>query len=347
MRIHRLTSVPGFIVFDLDDARVNAGGTRLAPDVTEDEAGQLARAMTYKFAVLERRVGGAKAAIVGSTAEREDLMRRFCEEVRPLTEAGEFLTGADLGTSFHDFDAMRPPGEPPHVMGSSIGGTPLEDLVTGYGVVAAAEAAIGSLEGLTFAIEGFGKVGSGVAREAVRRGARVVCVSTLEGAVWNPAGLDVELMIQLRRHHGDGFVWHLGSEVDGSPLTLFDREAEVVVPGARPGVVDAEVAERMPMRWVVPAANVPYTRESIDVLRARRVRFLPDFVCNAGATIGFVADARTPGEVFREVGSTIARLISEASIDPTGYYAGACGIAERFLATWRGADGMPEGPPLA
>src|SRR5713226_8733511 len=47
-----LGSVPGFVVFDLPGAPVSAGGTRLAPDVTMAEVALLARAMTYKFAVL-------------------------------------------------------------------------------------------------------------------------------------------------------------------------------------------------------------------------------------------------------------------------------------------------------
>src|ERR1700732_5581508 len=65
-----LGSVPGFVVFDLPGAPVSAGGTRLAPDVTMAEVALLARAMTYKFAVLGDRVGGAKAGVVGDPADR-------------------------------------------------------------------------------------------------------------------------------------------------------------------------------------------------------------------------------------------------------------------------------------
>ena len=51
----------------------------------------------------------------------------------------------------------------------------------------------------------------------------------------------------------------------------------------------------------MPAANVPYTADAIDVMRARRVRYLADFVCNAGATIGYRPMRRTPGELFAHV----------------------------------------------
>ena len=70
MGLLRLKTVDGFIAFDLDDCRVNAGGTRLAPDVSEREAGLLARAMTYKFAALELQMGGAKAVVRGRAEDR-------------------------------------------------------------------------------------------------------------------------------------------------------------------------------------------------------------------------------------------------------------------------------------
>lgn len=344
MRLQRLETVDGFIAFDLDDARVSAGGTRYAPDVSEREAELLARAMTYKFAVLGRQTGGAKGAVRGSPEQKRDLMRRYCEEILPLYRAMTFLTGADLGTSYDDFAPLRDPAQPPHVMGSSVDGIPLEDLVTGLGVVASAEAAMGSIEGMRVALEGFGKVGGGVAREAVRRGARVVAISTVEGCIHDPAGLDVELMFHLRSAHGDGFVHHAGGESRRDPRALFDVESDVLVPGARVGVVTAATAATLNTRWIVPAANVPYARDAIDVLKGRGVRFLADFVCNAGATIGFVCGADTASGVFDAVERTATELTSEACVDPAGPYAGACRIAERFLLTWR--ESTVE-PPLA
>ena len=67
--IIELGSVPGFVVFDLPGVPVSAGGTRLAPDVSVAEVALLARAMTYKFAALGQRVGGAKAGVRGNPAD--------------------------------------------------------------------------------------------------------------------------------------------------------------------------------------------------------------------------------------------------------------------------------------
>lgn len=347
MVIHHLRTVDGFIAFDFDDARFSAGGTRYAPDVTEAEAALLARAMTYKFGVLGLQAGGAKGAVRGMPGQKAELMRKYCEEIRPLVDERRFGTAADLGTSEADFAQLRDSSQPPSVMAGHIAGESIEDLVTGFGVVVAAETAIGSLDGTTFAIEGFGKVGGGVAREAVRRGARVVAVSTIEGCVFDPAGLDVEAMLSLRCAHGDGFVHHAGARFDADPKALFETDADILVPGARTGVITADVAERLRTRWIVPASNVPYTKGALEVLRRRRVRYLADFVCNAGATIGFTSGAEGPGELFRHIEKKISELQERAGAHPSGPYEGAVAMAEEFMRTWRGEDGMPDGPPLA
>jgi glutamate dehydrogenase (NAD(P)+) len=346
MKVHRLTTVDGFIAFDLDDCRVNAGGTRLAPDVTEAEACLLAKAMTYKFAALELEMGGAKAVIRTGAAERAEVMRRYCEEIRPLVESVRFLTGPDIGTFEDDFAPLRRPGET-GVLSQRIDGVPFEDVLTGFGVVAAAEVAIGSLQGATVAIEGFGKVGGGVAREAVRRGATVVAVSTLGGCVVNKSGLDVAEMWAKRAEHGDDVVQHVGGEVR-APTALFEIAADVVVPGARTGVIDADRARRIAVRVVAPAANVPYVAGALEILRGRGIRALPDFVCNAGAVIGYISNTVTShDEMLALVERRIGEILRRAMEHPQGPFAGGCAVAEEFLRRWRPSSGMPQGPPLA
>ena len=68
--ILELSSVPGFVVFDLPGVAESAGGTRLAPDVSVAEVALLARAMTYKFAALGEQTGGAKAGVRGDPSDR-------------------------------------------------------------------------------------------------------------------------------------------------------------------------------------------------------------------------------------------------------------------------------------
>ena len=316
--ILELSSVPGFVVFDLPGVAESAGGTRLAPDVSVAEVALLARAMTYKFAALGAQTGGAKAGVRGDPSDRPGkaaLMAQFCAEIAPLTDSGRLLTGPDMGTAEEDFAPLREHRASPAAISAVVDGVPFEDLLTGYGVAAAAEAALsarwgGDWSGRSVAIEGFGKVGGGVAREVTRRGGRVAAVSTVAGCLADPAGLDVERLLALRRGYGDACVLHYGRAA-GPPGELFTAvDADVVVPGTRPGVISARTAGSLPpgVRVIAPAANVPYTAPGADVLGQRGIVALPDFVCNAGAVIGYrsAADA-TPEQVLADVEATIRR----------------------------------------
>lgn len=349
-----LQSVPGFIVFDLPGAETSAGGTRLASDVTVAEVALLARAMTYKYAALGARVGGAKAGVVGDPGDRADRaarIARYCAEIRPLVEAGRFLTGPDMGTFEEDFAPLREHRAAPSVMSAVVDDVPFEDLLTGYGVAVAAETALratagGGWHGRSVAVEGFGKVGGGVAREVVRRGGRVVAVSTITGSIADPAGLDIERLLELRSGYGDDCVARYDGHV-APAAHLFTAEADVIVPGARPGVISGPVAESLAPSVVVvaPAANVPYTSAGAHVLRDRGIAALPDFVCNAGAVLGYrSAPENAPAQVLRGVETRITELISGVLIHPSGPLAAACEQAAAFLRSWWGD---PPDPPFA
>jgi glutamate dehydrogenase/leucine dehydrogenase len=99
------------------------------------------------------------------------------------------------------------------------------------------------------------------------------------------------------------------------------------------------------VRVIAPAANVPYTAQGAEVLGRRGIVALPDFVCNAGAVIGYRSPVgATPEAVLDAVGATITELIAEALRHRDGPLAGACERAGSFLRGWWG---QPPGPPFA
>ncbi len=349
-----LQSVPGFIVFDLPGVQTSAGGTRLAPDVTAAEVALLARAMTYKYAALGARVGGAKAGVVGDPRDRADRaarIARYCAEIGPLVRAGRFLTGPDMGTFEADFAPLRDRRAAPGAISAVVDGVPFEDLLTGYGVAVAAETALRATttsgwDGRSAAIEGFGKVGGGVAREVTQRGGRVVAISTVAGSVNDPSGLDINRLLELRSSYGDDCLAHYGLPV-APAAALFTAEADVVIPGARPGVISGQVARSLTaaVRVVAPAANVPYTRAGAEVLRERTIAALPDFVCNAGAVLGYRSPPEdSPAQVLRSAANRITEIISLVMSHPSGPLTGACDHAATFLRSWWGE---PPAPPFA
>ena len=345
MKTLRLKTVDAYIAFDFE-CPTSAGGTRLAPDVTERETQLLARAMSYKFAVLETKFGGAKGAIRATPATRDDAIRHYVDEIRPMVLATKFLTSTDLGTMPEDLKSL-PGTDQADLMHTEYRGMPLDAYLTGLGVATAAETVLGGLEGRTAAIEGFGKVGGATAVEMARRGARLVAFSTIHGFVQRPSGFDVKELLHLRSQYGDRLIEHLAEEVQ--PVAgLFLVEADVLVPGARIGVIDESRARALKARVVAPGANVPYTAGALEVLRERGIPALADFVCNSGATIGYVTDGLLRAdEAVAAVEKRVRELTKESVKDPNGPHAGAARIAEAHLRTWLEPAQMPDGPALA
>jgi glutamate dehydrogenase (NAD(P)+) len=258
--------------------------------VVIDEVARLARAMTWKLAVCGVPYAGAKAGIRFAGGDRAAVLAAYKRALEPYAET--FFTGPDMGTSSADF--LDPDLEPLPVWAQTVEGLGMDDLGTGHGVKAAAEAALAhvgrTLDGAAVAIEGFGKVGAGTARACARAGARIVAVSTVNGLLADADGLDVEELLALRAPHGDRFVEH-GPRPVRPTEELFALECDVLVPGARPNSITADVAQRVRCAVVAPAANIPYGTGATEILHERGIIAVPDFVANSGgvhlfATVG-------------------------------------------------------------
>jgi glutamate dehydrogenase (NAD(P)+) len=270
-----------FIVVDHDEFPVSAGGTRMLPDVDVHEVARLARAMTWKFAACRVPYAGAKAGIRFAGGDRAAVLAAYQRALEPYSDV--FVTGPDMGTFPADFLDGRE--DPVPLWARTHEGLGMDDLATGHGVRAAAEAALRhvgrTLEGAAVAIEGFGKVGAGTARACVRAGARLVGVSTVHGLLADGDGLDVEELFALRERHGDRLVEH-GPRSARPREALFDLDCDVLVPGARPDSITGEVAERLSCAVVAPGANIPYGPGAVEILHQRGILAVPDFVSNSG-----------------------------------------------------------------
>ena len=246
------------VVIDHELFPVSAGGTRMLADVDTAEVARLARAMTWKFAACRVRYAGAKAGVRFSGGDRGAVLAAYKRALEPYIET--FLTGPDMGTSPADFVEDEHAADLP-LWAKSHEGMDLDDLATGAGVAGAAEAALShlgrTLAGATVVVEGFGKVGAGTARACARAGAKVIAISTIAGALVDPAGLDVEQLLELRAEHGDRLVEH-GPAPARPREQIFEVVCDVLVPGARPDSITVELAERGEWAVVAPGANVPY-----------------------------------------------------------------------------------------
>jgi glutamate dehydrogenase (NAD(P)+) len=169
-----------------------------------------------------------------------------------------------------------------------LGGIPLDQVgATGLGLAACAEAvqAAGDLrlEDARVAVQGFGAVGGHAARFLVERGAVLVAASDSAGAVVNPAGLEVAA---LGAWKAEGH--SVGTFPGGAPMPrddLLGMDCDLLVPAARPDVLDAGNAELVRATVVLEGANIPATGEAEQLLHKRGVLVVPDIIANAGGVI--------------------------------------------------------------
>jgi glutamate dehydrogenase (NAD(P)+) len=338
------SGLEAFVVIDHELFPCSAGGTRMLPDVDVEEVARLARAMTWKFAVCRVPLAGAKAGIRFSGGDRDGVLAAYRRALSPFQDL--FLTGPDMGTDPADFvtDDMA---ELP-LWAQSHEGLGMDDLATGHGVKAAAEAALRSagreLEGAAVAIEGFGKVGAGTARACARAGARVVGVSTVHGLLAEPDGLDVDGLIALRERFGDRLVEN-GSAAVRPREELFELDMDVLVPGARPDAVTVAVAQRTTATVVAPGANIPYAEGAVEALHARGILAIPDFISNSGGVHLYesVVEADGPAAALaiieRLVGNAVTRTLALAETEGVTPLAAAHRDVRTYLQSETGADG--------
>jgi glutamate dehydrogenase (NAD(P)+)/glutamate dehydrogenase (NADP+) len=322
------TGMKGIIVVDTMNLAGAGGGTRMLPDITTEEMFGLARAMTYKFAMLDLPVGGSKAGIwadPGMPREQKDaVLKAFGRLVKPIIESG-VTVASDMGTDTQDVETIYAgAGLDNQTSGLSLqekDGEPLENHATGYGVVVAARAACEfagiDIRTATVAIEGFGKAGGGVARYIEEAGAKVVAMSNIDGTVYNKDGLDIPSLLAARETSGDRA---LSEYKDGEHLSkqdIFALPVDILVPGARPYVIHNTNADTVQAKVISSIANNPVTDEADQVLFQKDVLFMPDFLSNAGGVVIAILDllGGTEDDLFRSLDALIGPLTKEILTD--------------------------------
>jgi glutamate dehydrogenase (NAD(P)+) len=298
------------------------GGVRMAPDVSAEEAFRLARAMTLKSAAAGLPHGGGKSVIFGDpkmpTARKEAVVRAFARAIRDLTG---YIPGPDMGTdercmAWIKDEIGRSVGLPPE-----IGGVPLDEIgATGFGLAVAIERAQGScglqIAGARVAVQGFGSVGQHAARFLATKGARIVAVADSRITVHDPNGLDLPMLMEIKRT-GRALTEYPGGSKLGRD-DIVGVECEIWIPAARPDVVRAENVGRLKTRLVAQGANIPITPEAEDELHRRGVLSIPDFIANAGGLICAAVEYAGGGEkaafaaIEEKIGANTVQVLAEA-----------------------------------
>jgi len=151
VKVQRLSSTDGFVVWDIEEATTAAGVVRVAPKVLQDGAVLLARTVTYMFASFGvASAAGASAAVNAKPDDRDQAWAAFVDEVRPLAESGKLHLAPGLGTTADDV--------------APLGGTEPDAALLAAGAIAAAKVG-GPLDWRTAAVVGSGPVVDAVTDE--------------------------------------------------------------------------------------------------------------------------------------------------------------------------------------
>ncbi len=278
------------------------GGIRYHPDVTLAEVEALAILMTWKCAVVQVPFGGAKGGVRCnplelSTGELERITRRYAAEIAPIIGPDVDIPAPDVFTGEREMawivdtismhhNGMFMPGlvtGKPKVLGGSEG----RDTATGRGGYFILQETLKNinmkLEGATIAIQGFGNVGSSMARFCAEGGAKIIAVSDAKGGVYNPNGIDPIALKDYERKTGSvvGFK-------NAEPITnqeLLELECDILVPAAIEDQITTANASKIRAKVVIELANGPTTLEADKILHDRGILVVPDILANAGGVV--------------------------------------------------------------
>jgi len=301
------------------------GGLRYHPNVTLDEVKALAAWMTWKTATVNLPYGGAKGGIVCdpkrmSKGELERMTRRYAAEIQPIIgpevdiPAPDVYTDAQTMAWIMDTYAMTVGHAAPGVVTGkpvSIGGSEGRTDATGRGVLVVVEEACKvkkiNLRGASVAIQGFGNVGSAVARLFAEKKAKIIAISDSRGGVHNPRGIDPLRALRYKERSGTVVGMPGASRISNDELLAL--KCDVLVPAALENAITLHNADQIKAKIVAEAGNGPTTPHADEILSRKGVFVIPDILANAGGvTVSYFEWAQDLQGFFWQVQEVNSRL---------------------------------------
>ena len=274
---------------------------------------RLSRGMSHKNAVAGLPHGGGKGVIIADPSQKTEAMfEAFAEAVNNL--GGDYITAEDVNTTCDDALVML--RKTKHICGlpqNSGDPSPFTARGVWQGIKATAKVALGrdSLEGVTVAVQGLGKVGYDLARYLHNDGAKLIV-----GNRSNKAALE---------RAADEF----GATVVGTNEIL-TAECDILAPCALGAILNPNTIPNLRCKAVAGAANNQILDDASGLaLKARGIYYAPDFVINGGGVINAAAEVDGPYNVdavlakVDNIYNTIEHILTEskATGEPEGVIA--------------------------
>lgn len=282
------------------------GGLRFHPSVYLGIVKFLGFEQIFKNALTGLPIGGGKGGSDFDPKGRSDEeVMRFCQSLmtelyRHLGEytdvpAGDIgVGGREIGYLFGQYKRITNRYESGVLTGKglSYGGSQVRTEATGYGTVIFAEQMLAttgqSLSGRRVVVSGSGNVAIYAAQKAAQLGAQVVACSDSTGYVVDEAGLDLDLLRQVKevdRARISAYADERGSATFVAGGRVWDVPAEVALPCATQNELDGDAARVLVdhgVRVVAEGANMPCTPDAVRLFQESGVLFAPGKAANAG-----------------------------------------------------------------
>jgi len=274
------------------------GGVRYSPDVTLDEVRALASWMTWKCAVVNIPVGGAKGGVICdpknmSRGELERMTRRYTSELIEFIGPEKDVPAPDVNTNEQTMAWMMDTysmhmrqtvtavvtGKP-----LNMGGSRGRREATGRGVMIICDESIKKnnmrAEDTRVIIQGFGNVGSNAALLMHNAGYKIVGIGEWDGGLYNGNGIDVHALWEYRQKEGTIHGFKEAEKAATADLLITD--CEILIPAATESVITSANAGKVKAKILVEGANGPTTAAADDILADKGVFVMPDILANAG-----------------------------------------------------------------
>lgn len=289
----------GFRVQYNDAKGPTKGGIRFHPEETIDTVRALAAWMTWKCALVDLPLGGAKGGVICnpkkmSQGELERLSRAYIQGICQFLGPDKDIPAPDVYTNPQIMAWMM--DEYSKIVGRSqfgvITGKPLSvggsagrgDATARGGLYTIREAAKEcgiDLENATVAIQGYGNAGYHAASLCKSVfGSKIVAVSDSKEGIISNESLDPDAVFEHKSKTGS--VLNFPNTKFISNQDLLELEVDILIPAALENIITERNAPNIKAKIVAELANSPTTPGASDILYKNGVHVIPDFLCNAG-----------------------------------------------------------------
>ncbi|MCD8053641.1 MAG: NADP-specific glutamate dehydrogenase [Lachnospiraceae bacterium] len=281
------------------------GGLRFHPSVNRSSMNFLAFEQTFKNALTGQPIGGGKGGSNFNPKGKSDReVMAFCQSF--MTELFKYIGpnedvpagdigvgGREIGFLYGQYKRLTNQFEGTLTgKGLSYGGSLVRTEATGYGLVYIAEEMLQAhgrtMDGATVVVSGSGNVATYAVEKAQQLGAKVVTVSDSNGYVYDPNGIDVAVVKELkevRRARISEYVKLVPGATYRDGKKVWEVKCDVALPCAiqnELGLDDAMDLVANGCIAVAEGANMPTTRETTDYLQSKGILFMPGKASNAG-----------------------------------------------------------------